>query len=314
MEPLDDLFHRRVVVVTGKGGTGKTSVSIALGLEAARRGKRTLIAETYGAERVLDVFGLPTGGYRVQALPHPSGGPPRLFSLAMSAESCTRDFLLKQVRFESLYRAVFKNRVMAPFIDAVPGLADVIQLGKVYDLLEEENEGPPWDLVIVDAPATGHGLSLLHSPRAMMDMTLAGPLHANAAKVWSLFGDPGRTAIVLVTLPETLPVRETLDLHQRLRSLHEHIRLCALNRTLQEPFPETDPWLGAREHLAGGASPSMVQALDLTDRWVGRVRVQRWARKELMTHIQRPVLSLPWRFTNEPSPQDLEFFREAASP
>ena len=305
MDLLEDLFRHRVVIVTGKGGTGKTSLAIALGQEAARRGKRTAIAETYGARRVPVVFGRTNRGYEEQTV------RTGLSTLSLSAESCTRDFLLKQIHFEGLYRIVFRNRIMAPFMDAVPGLTDVIQLGKVFDMVQEEDHGRPrLDLIIVDAPATGHGLSLVFSPQAMMDMTMAGPFHANAEKVWSLFSDPARTALVLVTVPEFLPIRETLELHTRLRVFHSQIAFCALNRTLPVPFPVDVDWQMARERLLADASPRLTEAVHLSDRWNRRTQYEAVAWKELSDTIRRPVVPIPWRATNQPSAEELDFFRD----
>ena len=167
------LLDKRIIIVTGKGGTGKTTIAAALGLWAARSGKKTLICETHGTNRVCPLFGRTSDGYE------PVQVHRGLHVLSITSESAIEDYVVQQIKVKKLYKLVFRNRVMGPFMDAVPGLHDAVHLGKVFDLAREvDGDGNnTWDLVIVDAPATGHGLHMFDSPRAMMELTRAGPVY-----------------------------------------------------------------------------------------------------------------------------------------
>lgn len=300
MSLLESLFRHRLLVLTGKGGTGRTTLASSLGLAAARRGLRTVILETQGAQQVPPLFGRTSGGYTLQSL------APRLETRSLSPEACVEDFVVRQVRLRALYRAVFRNRVMAPFMEAVPGLPDVIQLGKVWDMaMEEESGHPRFDLLILDAPATGHGLTMLSSPQSMADLTMAGPLHANAARVRDLFADPQRTALVLTCLPETLPVRETLDLFARLGPFREQVAACLLNRTLRRPLPPSVDWQASRAHLVEASSSADVQALPWMDAWVRGWTAQEEALEALQARLPCPVATVPLLPTARPTSTQL---------
>ncbi len=286
---LSRLLERRIVIVTGKGGVGKTAVSLALGVLAAKRGLNTLVCETSGADQVCGRFGLPAGGYAISTL------GPRLSTMSIAPEPAIEEYLLRMLRFRKLYEMVFKNRVMGPFLDAVPGLHDLIQLGKVFDL--ERERGPvlggrsrQWDFIVVDAPATGHGISMLTAPRGMMRLTRSGPFHDNARDVAGLIEDPVRTAIVLVSLAEALPVHETAELYGRLGRFQEQVAGVVLNGVRQHGLPTSFPAL--RPGLAAGANPPGLDALGLADRAIERVAMQDRARVNL-GRLGVPVVDLP---------------------
>ncbi|HJN72332.1 MAG TPA: ArsA family ATPase [Myxococcota bacterium] len=277
------LLDRRVVLVTGKGGVGKTTVAAALAVEAASRGKRVLLAETQGASRVAELFGRHHSGYEVRPL------GPDLYSLSLTGEAAIEDYIVQQVKVRAIYKMVFRNRVMGPFMDGVPGVHDLVQLGKIMDLEGETSFGRPvWDLIVVDAPATGHGVTMLDGPRAMMDLTVAGPFHEGAKQIHDLFVDPLRTCIVLVTLPEEMPINETLELHERLGAYQEQVQAVVLNEVHEPPFASSlDAWSVARPHLA-----HLGEAVELTDRAVRRARNQQRARQRLAA-LQCPISELP---------------------
>lgn len=276
------LLDRRVVLVTGKGGVGKTTVAASLAVEAASRGKRVLLCETQGATRVAELFGRQSAGYEVQPL------GPDLYTMSITGEAAIEDYIVQQVKVRAIYKMVFRNRVMAPFMDGVPGVHDLVQLGKVMDLERERSFGRPvWDLIVIDAPATGHGLTMLDGPRAMMDLTVAGPFHEGAKEIHDLFVDEARTGIVLVTLPEEMPVNETLELHERLGHYAKQVQACVLNEVHEPPFLDLDAWDAARPHLE-----SLGEAVELTDRAVHRARGANSARRRLAA-LSCPLLELP---------------------
>ncbi len=298
---LDRLAGRRLVVVTGKGGTGKSTVSAALGIAAARRGLRTLLIEAGGAQGLARLLGRRRARYRV--LPVREG----LHLLSMNPHDALEDYVVKQLKLRSLYRLVFRNRVVGPFMDAVPGLPDIIQLGKVWDLAQETSQGRPhWDLLIMDAPATGHGLTMLGSPRNMMDVTRSGPFHANAERVHRLVSDPAHTAIVLTTLPEPLPVNEALQLYSGLGDGREQVAACVINQVHPSPIEPLAAWERARPSFASLEDPALQELVELGDHWVGTSQRQRQAMARLRAELTAPMVALPYRYRRALEIRDLE--------
>ncbi|MCB9761578.1 MAG: ArsA family ATPase [Alphaproteobacteria bacterium] len=288
------LFDRRVLLVTGKGGVGKSTVSAALALEAVRRGKRVLLAEVGGATRMPELFAVQGQGYAVSQL------TPGLHTLSITSAAAIEDYIVQQVRVRAIYKLVFRNRIMGPFMDAVPGLHDLVQLGKVFDLERERRRGrPTWDLIVVDAPATGHGLTMLSAPASMMELTVAGPFHENARVVHELFVDPARTGIVLVTLPEEMPVNETVDLYQRLGAYQPQVLACVLNEIHEDPFAPLDAWETARPFLD---RPALREAVGYTDRAVRRARQQDEARSRLRDGLPVSLTELPYLYRRDLTP------------
>lgn len=202
-----DLLDRRLVVVTGKGGVGKSTVSAALAMLAARRGKRVLVAEVDARERVAPMLGGRPSGPVVRPV------LPGISTVNVDPRHALEEYALMVVKVRAIYQAVFENRVVRFFLRAVPSLAETLMLGKILHEARSEDRGRPrWDLVIVDAPATGHAVQLLGVPRALLDTVPGGPLRRDAEWMQALLSDPARTAVSLVALPEEMPVTETAEL------------------------------------------------------------------------------------------------------
>jgi anion-transporting ArsA/GET3 family ATPase len=288
---------QQILVVTGKGGVGKTTIAAALALRATRAGLTAVIVETGGAAIVPTWFDRSTKGYE---LVHLGAG---LATLSVTPEKAIEDFVVSRIKVRRLYKLAFQNRVMAPLLEGVPGLGDLVQLGKVYALAEERHGGiaggggrPVWDRVIVDAPATGHGLTMLASPRLMMQVTESGPFHENAKLVHDVIMDRQRTGIVLATLPEEMPVSETLDLWERLGATRDQVLCCVLNQMVPEPFGPEVPWLTARAVLERVADPGVQEATTFTDEWVLRSEIQRRLQGVLVEGLPVPLVAVPWSY------------------
>jgi anion-transporting ArsA/GET3 family ATPase len=206
-----ELLDRRLVVVTGKGGVGKSTVSAALAMLAARRGKRVLVAEVDARERVAPMLGgRPSGPVVREVLPGIS-------TVDVDPRHALEEYALMVVKVRAIYQAVFENRVVRFFLRAVPSLSETLMLGKILHEARSETHGRPrWDLVVVDAPATGHAVQLLGVPRALLDTVPGGPLRRDAEWMQALLADPVRTSIALVSLPEEMPVTETAELDARI--------------------------------------------------------------------------------------------------
>jgi anion-transporting ArsA/GET3 family ATPase len=208
------LLDRRLVVVTGKGGVGKSTVSAALALVAARAGKRVLVCEVNAQERVAPLLGAsPAGGTIREALPGIS-------TVNVTPHDAMREYGLMVLKFRTIYDAVFENRLVRYFVRVVPSLAELVMLGKILHEAKAQDRGRPrWDLVVVDGPATGHAVQLLRVPSALLDTVPAGPLRSDAQWMEAMLVDPAHTSLAIVTLPEEMPVNEAIELDGEVRSV-----------------------------------------------------------------------------------------------
>ena len=153
--PGPSLLEKRFLIVTGKGGVGKSSVSAALALLAARQGKRVLVCEVNAQERVAPLLGAPPAGPAVRA------AVPGIATVNVTPPEAMREYGLMVLKFRTIYDAVFENRLVRYFLRVVPSLAELVMLGKILNEAKAEERGRPrWDLVVVDAPATGHAVQL----------------------------------------------------------------------------------------------------------------------------------------------------------
>ncbi len=246
---LATLLDRRLLVVTGKGGVGKTTVTAALALLAARSGKRVLVCEVNAQERVAPLLGAPTSGPAVRE------ASPGVFTVNVTPHDAMREYGLMVLRFKTIYDAVFENRLVRYFLRAVPSLAELVMLGKIlHEARAEQNGRPRWDLVLVDAPSTGHAVQLLRVPSALVDTVPAGPLRHDAQWMEAMLVDPARTAIAIVTLPEEMPVNEAIDLDAQVRDvLGIHRAALFVNAVPEARFgPDEEAPLAA---LAAGPPP-----------------------------------------------------------
>ncbi|MFO1463447.1 MAG: ArsA family ATPase [bacterium] len=210
---LKEVCRRHLWIVTGKGGVGKTSVAAGLGLLAARQGLKTLLVETHGLTHLAELFEVTGVGYE----PRPVKNGISL--LRLDAEPAFEEYVLRQIKFQFLYNAVFNNKYVRHFIDAAPGLAELLTIGKIWALVEDEarkGRKRPYDVVIVDAPSTGHSLSLLTVPQVVVDAVRVGPLKSNAQEILALIRDPLKTLTWVVTLPEEMPVNEAAEMEEKL--------------------------------------------------------------------------------------------------
>jgi Mrp family chromosome partitioning ATPase len=281
-----DLLDHRLVVVTGKGGVGKSTVSAALAMLAARRGKRVLVAEVDARERVAPLLGgRPSGPVVRQVLPGIS-------TVNVDPRHALEEYALMVVKVRAIYQAVFENRVVRFFLRAVPSLAETLMLGKIlHEARSEEHERPRWDLVVVDAPATGHAVQLLGTPRALLDTVPGGPLRRDAEWMQALLSTPERTAVALVSLPEEMPVTETAELDAQ---LGEGLKLPR-GPVFMNAMPDARFTKGELDGLRG-LSPSdpplgpAARAALLQGEWRARAEAQASRLQEL---LGRPVLPLP---------------------
>jgi len=235
---IDALLARRLLLVTGKGGVGKTTISAALARAAAAKGKRVLAAEiSYESPREDDEAGATLTSPLASALGLPPlGDEPRkvtqsLFAARLSPLAGHLQFLRDTLPVRLLADAAMRSAAVRRFFHAAPTLAELGILYRLLDLLKE-----PWDLVVCDLPATGHALALAQVPQALATVLRAGPIHAAAQEGLAVLRDPKRTTSVLVSLPDPLPVSEAVELYEGLHKLSIDCAMVVLNRVPPNPF------------------------------------------------------------------------------
>ena len=223
---LDELYTKRLVFVCGKGGVGKTTVSALLALKAARQKKRVLVVEINATGRVAPLIANQASPSHAVTPESVTAVTPFLSMINLRPQLCFEEYVLRQIRFKTIYDVFFNNSFVTNFVSATPGLSELLLLGKIYDLEQQKSVAnlpasePLYDLIVVDTPATGHGLSLLEVPHVILSALKSGPLRNKAEKMTAVFDDQKRTAFCLVTLAEEMPVTETLDYHHKLQKLH----------------------------------------------------------------------------------------------
>ncbi len=210
---LEEIFNRKLLIISGKGGVGKTTVALTLGELAAKRGKKTLIAEINSAEKISQIYQLKPIGYKETELKK------NLFAINIDPHSAFHEYILEQIHSETIYHFVFENNLVKNFLDATPGLNSLLEIGKVWALTErdknETGEKSKYDLVIIDAPATGHGLALLQVPQIVASAVRVGPIRTKADNIVQLLKDKTKTLLMIVTLGEEMPVNEAMEMfHQ----------------------------------------------------------------------------------------------------
>jgi anion-transporting ArsA/GET3 family ATPase len=298
---MASLLDKRLVVVTGKGGTGKTTVSAALGLIAARRGQRAVVCEVARQERLGAMFGAGELGHREREL------APGLYGISIDPERAKEEWLRNQLHSGPLAGLLGHSRIFQYLTAAAPGLSELVTMGKVWDMaqLERRLGRGSYDLAIVDAPATGHGLAMLRAPRTFADIARVGPIHRQAVRIHEFVTDPACTGVVAVALAEEMPVNETLELGDRLREqMDMGIDAVVVNALYPERF--TNDEAARLESLDGAGSAAQRAALRAALSEHRRARAQRAELRRLKREAQAPVATLPYLFQPDLGLEQLE--------
>jgi len=240
------VLDRRLLVVSGKGGVGKTMISAALARLAARGGKKVLLVNMEGQGRTAQLFGVD----EITAEPRPLADG--VWGALLDPKAVAFQFILRQLRVRRLVRHIVESNLFDAWFRVSPAIKEMICLGRVWSFTEDKSrwrKTPRWDLVVFDAPATGHGLGLLQLPEQASKLLL-GPMRKHAVEVQAMLEDRERTGTVLVTLPEDLPVNEALHFHRELTGrLGMQLDLLVMNMAFPDRFdgeaPDLEQLLGS---------------------------------------------------------------------
>jgi anion-transporting ArsA/GET3 family ATPase len=299
------LLDKRLIFVTGKGGVGKSTIAAALGVLAARRGMRTVIAELCSQERVPQLFG--RSGKQFEEVEV----APDLFAISIDPEHAMDEYL--RVKVGALGHALGSSRMFQAFAMATPGMRELLSIGKVWELaqLHRRTHGAdPYDLVIVDAPATGHGVGLLRTPRTFADIARVGPIAHQGRTIADTIADRSFTGVVAVATPEEIPVNETLSLCQALEHDELAVDLVILNGVYPMRFDEREvgELAGALERSRSRLSRSALRAA-LAEH--ARAETQREQRSRLEAGVNGRLVELPYVFAEQLAPREIEVLADA---
>jgi len=295
MEAL--LKDRRLVYVTGKGGVGKTTVAAAIGLAAAEAGRRTIVCEVAEQDRVSRAFrreGV-TAETEVQLADN-------LWAITIDPNKALQEWLAKQLGGGAPLRLMTRSHAFQYFVAAAPGAKELITIAKVWELAQLSRwdaRNRTYDLVVVDAPASGHGLAMLTTPRTFGEIARVGPVRRQAGKIQDMLSDGERTAYVAVALPEEMPVVETLELGAKLReAVGLDLEAIIVNGVWPDRFSAADA-KKLRAASENGHDPAATAAVRAALAEHERAKLQRGHLARLSKESGAKVVTLPYLFEPE---------------
>ncbi len=285
----------RVVIVAGKGGVGKTTVSATLAVAAARAGMSVLIVEVEGKSGLPTAFGRPHLGYEETELAANVRGR------TLTPDAALRDWL-EGNGLKRISKRLVQTGALDVIATAVPGMKDILVLGKVKSLEQQRVA----DLIVVDAPAAGHAITFLTSAQGLLDAVTVGPVRRQAADVVELLADPSRCQVLLVTLPEETPVNEVIDTAFAIEDrVGVHLGPVVVNACYEElGLTEADSTAAAAQHDAAllDVFVSDREAHDLAAAAAfraERAEIQRKQADRLAEQLPLPQIRLPFEFSAE---------------
>jgi len=278
---------------SGKGGVGKTTLASAFALCCARRGQRTLLIEINVKDRLSSLFGSVEVSEQIAEVEE------NLHAVNISPMAALEEYGMMILRLKLIYKAVFENKGVRTFLRAIPGLNELLTLGKIhYHAIETDERGKlVWDKVVVDAPATGHGIFLLRIPSVITSIIRSGHMYNEAKKIEDYLRDPAMTSLVIVTLPEEMPVNEAIMMRDIVtRELHIPIGAIVANAVYPSIFndEELEQVERADDTKAQRDADGFIKAAQFR---ASRVQLQRVYLKRLEDEVSQPTLRVPYYFT-----------------
>lgn len=300
---MPSLVTARLAIVSGKGGVGKTTVAAALALAAARIGKEVLLVEVEQREGLAPLFGEKHIGYEETRL------APNVTGLSVVPDEALVEYLYLFYGIRYVGRVLKGSKAVDFATNIAPGLRDILLIGKVKEAERRRVDGRyAYDLIVLDAPPTGRLPRFLEAPRSVVELVNSGPIRTQAQGVLDMVGDPARCQVILVTLPEDMPVTETAEAKEALTKLGVAVGPVVVNGVYPETFAPEDLSMvasDARNVLAADAGRTGlslgVEALDNLSRVAGAHARRTLHQHEAIDDVTRetglPYLTLPFLFS-----------------
>jgi anion-transporting ArsA/GET3 family ATPase len=297
-----------LIFVTGKGGVGKSTVATALGLVAARAGLRTIVAELSAQEHVQRAFEHEAAQFKEVEL------APGLFTISIDPQNAMEEYL--RLKVGALGHALSASRLFHAFAMATPGMRELLSMGKVWELaqLQRQTRGAaPYDFVVVDAPATGHGVGILRTPRTFADIARVGPIARQGRKIADTIANREFTGVVAVATPEEMPVNETIVLDETVRADGLALDAVVVNAVYPERF-EADEAAELEHALARVRAQSSRAALRAALSENARASTQREQLARLRETLGMDLIELPYLFAEQIGQPELELLADRLEP
>jgi anion-transporting ArsA/GET3 family ATPase len=299
---MADPFEKRLLFVTGKGGVGKSTLSLAIGMAAAERGKRVIVCEVASQEHASRVFRRAEVGF------HEVEMRDGLWTISIDPDYSLREYLTIQAPVRAMGEMLSRSRVFTYLAAATPGLKELVTIGKIWELAQLDRKvrrARKYDLVIVDAPATGHGIGFLQTPRTFAAIARVGPIRSQAEALDAYITDHGLTGAVIVALPEEMPVNESELLETELtEELGVAVDRVYMNGIYPERFSDgdADRLEAVADSVDGGARAAVRAALSERR----RARAHRHQLERLRSLVAADVATLPFIFEPELGVEGIE--------
>ncbi|HEY6399206.1 MAG TPA: ArsA family ATPase [Solirubrobacteraceae bacterium] len=290
---MRSLFDKRLVFVTGKGGVGKTTIATAIGLLGARRGLRTIVTELASQQRVQRAFGRQDGQFKEIEL------APGLFTISVDPHHAMQEYL--HVKTGWVGDRLGTSKLFQAFAMAAPGMRELLSLGKMWELAQRKRRvagADQYDLVVVDAPASGHCAGLLRTPKTFAEIARVGPIAHQGRAIATTIADQRFTGVVAVTTLEEMPVNETLWLSDALARDDLVLDAVIINAVYPSRF-HADELADLGAALAKTRSPLARSALRAAQSEHARVAIQREQQERLQEGLEVPLVPLPYLFAEQ---------------
>ncbi len=299
------ILDKRLILVLGKGGVGRSTVAASLASLCAARGRRTLLFQANAKDRFASYFGAEKVDTEITRLEQ------NLYAINTNPAAAIQEYGLMVLRWKRVYNLVFENKIVKHFIRAIPGFDDYSIIGKAwFHTTEEKRKQPVWDTLVFDMPASGHSLSMLRIPQVIVDTVPEGPLTRDARTLLELLRDPKRTSIALVTLAEEMPANEARELSAKLESeLALSPDMLVVNQLFPDHAPPGSPTRRVLDALSGAQVESTQQAptepidpdisavLEHAELSQARCDLQREHLEALSADLVMPMVKLPLLFS-----------------
>lgn len=300
------LLDRQLLFVTGKGGVGKTTVAGALALSLARAGKRVMLLEIGGVPALGPLFGIGPYGYEPVKLAE------RLWLSHITPSECLREYGLIKLRIKALYDIVFENPFVRALLSLLPGMEELLLIGKIDYLINQKGKAPDGkalDVVVVDAPPTGQGMGLVSMPRTILSAVSTGPIAKEVHRIEELLTNPNRTGLVLTTTPEELPVDELFELHKQLSDRRLPVAAVVANKRIPVSFSPDEVDVLKTCVASARANQAFSWAYHVLSTGLVVHEMESFQSdqiRRLKSRIRQPIVELPLLVSAQLGPQDLD--------